>query len=37
MVTQVIVGGCTGGRLEDIRALVQAMRGRKVHPDTVYL
>jgi homoaconitase/3-isopropylmalate dehydratase large subunit len=37
LVTQVIVGGCTGGRLEDIKALVQAMRGRKVHPDTVLL
>jgi 3-isopropylmalate/(R)-2-methylmalate dehydratase large subunit len=36
-VTQVIVGGCTGGRLDDIKALVQAMRGRKVHPDTVLL
>jgi 3-isopropylmalate/(R)-2-methylmalate dehydratase large subunit len=34
-VNQVIVGGCTGGRLDDIKALVQAMRGRKVHPDTV--
>jgi homoaconitase/3-isopropylmalate dehydratase large subunit len=33
-VTQVIVGGCTGGRLEDIKALVHAMRGRTVHPDT---
>ena len=37
IVTQVIVGGCTGGRLDDIKALVQAMRGRKVHPDTVLL
>ena len=37
LVTQVIVGGCTGGRLDDIKALVQAMRGRKVHPDTVLL
>ncbi|MBI5579298.1 MAG: 3-isopropylmalate dehydratase [Deltaproteobacteria bacterium] len=36
-VTQVIVGGCTGGRLDDIKALVQAMRGRKVHLDTVLL
>jgi homoaconitase/3-isopropylmalate dehydratase large subunit len=37
LVTQVIVGGCTGGRMDDIKALVQAMRGRKVHPDTVLL
>ena len=37
LVTQVIVGGCTGGRLDDIKALVQALRGRKVHPDTVLL
>jgi 3-isopropylmalate/(R)-2-methylmalate dehydratase large subunit len=36
-VSQVIVGGCTGGRLDDVKALVQAMRGRKVHPDTVLL
>jgi homoaconitase/3-isopropylmalate dehydratase large subunit len=36
-VTQVIVGGCTGGRLEDMQALARAMRGRKVHPDTVLL
>jgi homoaconitase/3-isopropylmalate dehydratase large subunit len=36
-VTQVIVGGCTGGRLEDMHAIVQALRGRKVHPDTVLL
>ena len=36
-VTQVIVGGCTGGRLDDIKALVQAMRGRKVHPSTSLL
>jgi 3-isopropylmalate/(R)-2-methylmalate dehydratase large subunit len=34
-VTQVIVGGCTGGRMDDIKALVQAMGRRKVHPDTV--
>jgi 3-isopropylmalate/(R)-2-methylmalate dehydratase large subunit len=33
-VSQVIVGGCTGGRLDDIKALVQAMRGLKVHPST---
>ena len=36
-VNQVIVGGCTGGRIDDIKALVRAMRGRKVHPDTVLL
>jgi homoaconitase/3-isopropylmalate dehydratase large subunit len=36
-VSQVIVGGCTGGRLEDMQALAQALRGRKVHPDTVLL
>lgn len=36
-VTQVIVGGCTGGRLDDMKALLQAMRGRKVHADTLLL
>lgn len=36
-VTQVVVGGCTGGRLEDMAALVRAMKGRKVHPDTTLL
>lgn len=33
-VTQVVVGGCSSGRLEDIIALVQALGGRRVHPET---
>jgi homoaconitase/3-isopropylmalate dehydratase large subunit len=33
-VTQVVVGGCSSGRLEDMIALVQALGGRKVHPQT---
>jgi homoaconitase/3-isopropylmalate dehydratase large subunit len=36
-VTQVIVGGCTGGRLEDMKTLVRAMGGRRVHPETTLL
>jgi homoaconitase/3-isopropylmalate dehydratase large subunit len=36
-VTQVIVGGCTGGHLEDMKTLVRAMGGRKVHPETTLL
>jgi homoaconitase/3-isopropylmalate dehydratase large subunit len=33
-VTQVVVGGCSSGRLEDMHALVQALGGRRVHPET---
>ncbi len=36
-VTQVVVGGCTGGRLEDMQALAEALRGRRAHPDTLLL
>ncbi len=31
-VTQVLVGGCSSGRLEDVAVLVEAMDGRPVHP-----
>ncbi len=31
-VTQVVVGGCSSGRMEDMTALVKALGGRKVHP-----
>jgi len=33
-VTQVVVGGCSSGRLEDMIALTQALGGRRVHPRT---
>jgi homoaconitase/3-isopropylmalate dehydratase large subunit len=33
-VTQVVAGGCSSGRLEDMAALVQALAGRRVHPET---
>ncbi len=33
-VDQVFIGTCTGGRLEDIEAAVEAMDGRKVHSRT---
>ena len=33
-VTQVVVGGCSSGRLEDMQELCTALKGRPVHPDT---
>lgn len=36
-VSQVIVGGCTGGRLEDMRSLVRALKGRTVHRNITLL
>jgi 3-isopropylmalate/(R)-2-methylmalate dehydratase large subunit len=33
-VTQVVVGGCSSGRIEDMIALVTALKGRQVHADT---
>jgi 3-isopropylmalate/(R)-2-methylmalate dehydratase large subunit len=33
-VTQVVVGGCSSGRREDMIALIKALNGRKVHPKT---
>lgn len=32
-VTQVVVGSCTNGRLEDMEQLVRTLEGRHVHPD----
>ncbi|MHB1460150.1 MAG: 3-isopropylmalate dehydratase large subunit [Armatimonadota bacterium] len=32
-VDQVVVGSCTNGRIEDLRDLVDIIRGRQVHPD----
>ena len=32
-VDQVYIGSCAGGRLEDLRAAAQVLRGRRVHPD----
>ncbi|MCL4515110.1 MAG: aconitase family protein [Firmicutes bacterium] len=32
LVTQVLVGGCSSGRLEDMEALMAALGGRLVHP-----
>lgn len=32
-VDQVFLGSCTNGRVDDLRAAVQVMAGRKVHPD----
>jgi 3-isopropylmalate/(R)-2-methylmalate dehydratase large subunit len=32
-VHQVFIGSCCGGRVEDIRAAVEVLNGRRVHPD----
>jgi 3-isopropylmalate/(R)-2-methylmalate dehydratase large subunit len=32
-VDQVYVGSCAGGRMEDLRAAANVLRGRRVHPD----
>jgi len=33
-IDQVVIGSCTNGRLEDLRAAAELLRGRQVHPDT---
>lgn len=32
-IDQVVIGSCTNGRIEDMRAAAQVLKGRKVHPD----
>ncbi len=32
-VDQAVIGSCTNGRMEDMRAAAEVLRGRKVHPD----
>ena len=32
-IDQVVVGSCTNGRIEDLRAAAEVIRGKKVHPD----
>ena len=32
-IDQVVIGSCTNGRLEDIKAAAEILKGRKVHPD----
>jgi 3-isopropylmalate dehydratase large subunit/3-isopropylmalate dehydratase small subunit len=36
-VRQALIGTCTNGRLEDLRAAAAALRGRQVHPDVQML
>lgn len=33
-IQQVYIGSCTGGRLTDLQAAADILRGKKVHPDT---
>lgn len=33
LIDQVVIGSCTNGRLEDLRAVAELLRGRQVHPD----
>ncbi|MDO8630879.1 MAG: 3-isopropylmalate dehydratase large subunit, partial [Phycisphaerales bacterium] len=32
-IDQAVIGSCTNGRIEDLRAAAKVIRGRKVHPD----
>lgn len=32
-INQVVIGSCTNGRLEDIKAAAEILKGKKVHPD----
>lgn len=32
-IDQAVIGSCTNGRMEDMRATAEILRGRKVHPD----
>ena len=32
-IDRIFVGACTNGRLEDLRAVAEVVKGRKVHPD----
>ena len=32
-IDQAVIGSCTNGRLEDLRAAARVLRGRKAHPD----
>jgi 3-isopropylmalate/(R)-2-methylmalate dehydratase large subunit len=32
-IDQAVIGACTNGRLEDLRAAAEVLRGRRVHPD----
>ncbi|WP_338833447.1 Homoaconitase large subunit [Moorella humiferrea] len=36
-ITQAVVGGCSSGRLEDMRALLSGLGGRRVHPGVTLL
>jgi len=36
-INQAVLGSCTNGRLEDLRAAAEILKGKKVHPDTRFL
>lgn len=36
-IDQAFIGTCTGGRLEDLRAAAQLLRGRAAHPDVMLI
>jgi 3-isopropylmalate/(R)-2-methylmalate dehydratase large subunit len=36
-IQQAVVGGCTNGRLDDLRVAAQIIKGRKVHPDVRFI
>lgn len=36
-ITQVVIGSCTNGRIEDIRITAEILNGKKIHPDVTMI